>query len=306
MAKKQRAAVKKKERPPSTALTLSGASGGLPGHSLQAYLTAVRQLPMMSAEEERETARQYRDTKDIDAARALVMSHLRFVAYVARSFRGYGQPDEDLIQVGTLGLIKGIQRFDPEHGVRLVTFVVHWIRAEMQEYVLHNWKIVRVATTKAQRKLFFKSGRLRASETRSMTKEEVDALAEDLCVDPSVVREMEKRLKPDETSLDVPLGDGNTTRLDVLPAREDSPDDAFVEKHDGALMVSALETALMKLDERTRDIVMSRHLVTPKKKLRELGAKYDLSEERIRQIEKKGLSQLRNTMDVAFAPALTQ
>ena len=268
--------------------------------SIEAYIHSVNEVPMLSAEEERALARRLHDLNDLDAARQLVMSHLRFVVRVARGYNGYGLSQSDLIQEGNIGLMKAVKRFNPELGVRLVSFAVHWIRAEIHEFILRNWRIVKVATTKAQRKLFFN---LRSSKKRLgwMNRDEVNAVAEDLGVSAADVLEMEKRLNAHDASYDG-------------PAREDPENDTFAPAgylQDGraspeeqlALAQSEranrekLTGALRSLDERSREIIRQRWLNEDKATLHTLAAQFEVSAERIRQLEQNAMKKLR----LAFA-----
>ena len=264
---------------------------------LAKYLREVNEAPVLSAEEERSLAVRLRDDGDLDAARALVLSHLRYVIGVAKGFLGYGLPIQDLIQEGNIGLMKAVKRFDPDRDVRLVSFAVHWIRAEIYDYVVRNWRIVKVATTKAQRKLFFN---LRKSRERLgwMRQGEVDELAERLDVGGQVVREMEARLSGGDVSFD-PLVDGDDelkpspsgyladNRYD--PARVLGDADRVDERN------RQLAAAVESLDERSRDIITRRWLNedAPKPTLSELAGEYKVSAERIRQIERKAMDRMK-------------
>ncbi len=269
----------------------------LPTGSLESYISAVQRIPMLSEEDERDLARRFREEEDLDAARELVMAHLRFVVRVARGYLGYGLPHGDLIQEGNIGLMKAVKRFDPTVGVRLVSFAVHWIRAEIHEYILRNWRIVKVATTKAQRKLFFN---LRSAKQRLgwMTAQEVDAVAQDLGVDAKTVLLMEERMNAHDQAFDVSLEDGEE---DLAPAsyladtRFEPTEqlEAYEEATDGA---EQLAHALGKLDERSRDIIASRWLTEPKQTLHELAGKYKVSAERIRQIENNAFNTLKRAL----------
>ncbi|HMM74555.1 MAG TPA: RNA polymerase sigma factor RpoH [Gammaproteobacteria bacterium] len=279
----------------------------LPTGSLESYISAVQRIPMLSEEDERELARRYRDSQDLDAARELVMAHLRFVVRVARGYLGYGLPHGDLIQEGNIGLMKAVKRFDPAVGVRLVSFAVHWIRAEIHEYILRNWRIVKVATTKAQRKLFFN---LRSAKQRLgwMNAQEVDAVAQDLGVDAKTVLLMEERMNAHDQAFDVSIEDGDE---DLAPASyladtrfEPSEQlEAYEEATGGA---EQLAHALATLDERSRDIIASRWLTEPKQTLHELAGKYKVSAERIRQIENNAFNTLKRALtpqQLALLPA---
>ena len=275
------------------ALTLAMA---LPLGSPESYEQAVARFPMLSAEEERDLAERFQRDLDLDAARALVMSHLRFVVHVARGYKGYGLPQADLIQEGNVGLMKAVKRFDPSLGVRLVSFAVHWIRAEIHEYILRNWRIVKVATTKAQRKLFFN---LRSAKKRLgwMNREEVEAVARDLDVPPEAVIEMEQRLSATDTALDGPA-DGSDEHEGRAPVAylEDmrfDPATRVEEEEWEAQGAARLHTALTKLDGRSRDILEHRWLAEERVTLQELADRYNVSAERIRQIEANAMRKLR-------------
>ncbi|GAB4167817.1 MAG: RNA polymerase sigma factor RpoH [Wenzhouxiangellaceae bacterium] len=263
--------------------------------SLDAYIQTVNRIPVLSQEEEQELARRYREQNDLEAARLLVMSHLRFVVHVARGYCGYGLPLADLIQEGNIGLMKAVKRFDPDMGVRLVSFAVHWIRAEIHEFVLRNWRIVKIATTKAQRKLFFN---LRKAKKRLgwLNQDEVNAVAEDLNVKPEVVMEMESRLAGQDVGFDLSVDDDDTPYLapeGFLEAEVASPEEAIesedMETHLRELLFDGIE----ELDDRSRDIIESRWLNEPKATLQELADKYGVSAERIRQLEAAALKKLR-------------
>ena len=277
----------------SSALTRSLS---LPVGSLEAYEQAVGQLPIISAEEERELATRYQRYDDLEAARQLVMSHLRFVVHVAKGYRGYGLPQADIIQEGNVGLMKAVKRFDPAVGVRLVSFAVHWIRAEIHEYILRNWRIVKVATTKAQRKLFFN---LRSAKKRLgwLNREEVDSVAKDLGVPAETVLEMEKRLSAHDSAFDVPpeREDDNERPTPATYLQDMRFDPAGqVEKEDWEVYsADRLQNALDMLDERSRDILEKRWLVEHKTTLQDLAERYEVSAERIRQLEKAALKKLR-------------
>jgi len=269
----------------------------VPGESLESYLQKISRIPVLSAEEEQALALRFRELNDLDAARRLVMSHLRFVVHIARGYSGYGLPLADLIQEGTVGLMKAVKRFDPNVGVRLVSFGVHWIRAEIHEFILRNWRIVKVATTKAQRKLFFN---LRSAKKRLgwFSQDEVEAVAGDLGVPAATVLEMEKRLNGSDVSFD-PL------------ATQDSDEDAWTpsayladpNSHDPAQMLEEsdweeqtqdqLSDALARLDERSRAIVEKRWLTDNKATLHELADEYQVSAERIRQLEANAIKKLQ-------------
>ena len=271
----------------------------LPTGNMDAYVSAAFQLPMLSAEEEHDLAVRLRDRQDLAAAQALVMSHLRFVVRIARGYNGYGLPQSDLVQEGTVGLMKAVRRFDPDMGVRLVSFAVHWIKAEIHEYILRNWRIVKVATTKAQRKLFFN---LRSAKKRLgwFSQQEVEQVAEDLGVKPETVLEMESRLSNYDTAFDGSASDDDDgpalAPAAYLPDLRDEPatmiEQADTEQHER----DGLYNALAALDERSRDIVARRWLSENKETLHELAAEYGVSAERIRQIEAAAMKKLRSSL----------
>ncbi|KAB7627367.1 RNA polymerase sigma factor RpoH [Alkalilimnicola sp. S0819] len=267
--------------------------------SEDAYIKAVNRIQMLDAEQERQLAVRYRDLDDEGAARQLVMSHLRFVVHIARSYKGYGLPLADLIQEGNIGLMKAVKRFDPEVRVRLVSFAVHWIRAEIHEFILRNWRIVKVATTKAQRKLFFN---LRGSKKRLgwLNHAEVQKVAADLGVKPETVLEMESRLSGQDVGFDArPDDDEDSIIRSPAAYLQDGRDDPAteVEAMDWRGHLSgALSQALLGLDPRSRDIVHRRWLGEHKSTLQELADQYEVSAERIRQLEKNAMKKLRNAM----------
>ncbi|GAB2508765.1 RNA polymerase sigma factor RpoH [Pseudoxanthomonas sangjuensis] len=264
--------------------------------SLEAYIGAVHQIPVLSVDEEQQLARRYRDHEDLDAARELVHSHLRFVVHVARGYSGYGLQLGDLIQEGNIGLMKAVKRFDPDMGVRLVSFAVHWIRAEMHEFILKNWRIVKVATTKAQRKLFFN---LRKSKTRLgwMNAEEVSAVAKDLNVSEREVLEMESRLSGRDIGFDAPDEDDDNAPpapVNYLVADGEDPAQAYERNDSEADQLELLREGLAGLDQRSRDIVKRRWLDADSKvTLQELADEYGVSAERIRQIEANALKKMK-------------
>jgi len=267
-----------------------------PGQNLDSYIQTVSAIPILSAEEERDLAEKFYYENDLAAARQLVMSQLRFVVHLARSYQGYGLPQADLIQEGNVGLMKAVKRFNPEVGVRLVSFAVHWIKAEMHEYVLRNWRIVKVATTKAQRKLFFN---LRSNKKRLswLTGEETAAIAEDLGVSEQEVTRMEGRLAASDMAFDG-YPDTNDDEAGAAPvhflALEDSdPADLVAAEDEEASNSERLALALNELDQRSREIVERRWLRDDKQTLHELAEEYGVSAERIRQIEKNALQKLK-------------
>lgn len=271
----------------------------LPTHSIEAYQAAAARIPVLSAEEERELAIRLRDDNDLEAARRLVLSNLRFVAYIARGYRGYGLPEADLIQEGSIGLMKAVKRFDPDMNVRLVSFAVHWVKAEIHEYVLRNWRIVKVATTKAQRKLFFNLRKARA-RLGLMSEEEISTIANDLGVTTENVREMETRLNARDAAFD-PYTNDSDDDVAVAPAAflSDQRPDPARELEDNqwqAQNEQQLRDALSQLDDRSLDILNSRWLMDKKATLHELADKYGVSAERIRQLEGNAIKKLKKAM----------
>ncbi len=264
--------------------------------SLDAYIGAVHRIPMLSVEEEQELARRYRDQDDLQAARSLVLSHLRFVVHVARGYAGYGLALSDLVQEGNIGLMKAVKRFNPDMGVRLVSFAVHWIRAEMHEYILRNWRIVKVATTKAQRKLFFN---LRKSKKRLgwLNAKEVSQVAKDLGVPEATVLEMEARLSNYDVAFDQPTdSDSDTPPAPVafLMDHQSDPYDSVADKDEASRNNRSLTAALEGLDKRSQDIIRRRWLSDEGKlTLQELANEYGVSAERIRQIESVAMKKMR-------------
>jgi RNA polymerase sigma-32 factor len=271
----------------------------VPTGNLESYIQATRSIPMLSAEEENALATQLQEESDLNAAQQLVLSHLRFVVHIARGYSGYGLPQADLIQEGNIGLMKAVKRFDPTVGVRLVSFAVYWIRAEIHEFILRNWRIVKVATTKAQRKLFFN---LRSSKTRLgwFNQEEVERVADDLGVTPKDVLEMESRMSGHDITFDAPDDDDENNHTfapanylqdtSQEPARVIEASDLADHNH------QQLSTALTKLDDRSRDIIQQRWLTDDKSTLHQLADKYQVSAERIRQLENNAIKKLKLTM----------
>ena len=265
--------------------------------SLESYMDAVNRIPLLQAEEEQELARRYREEGDLAAARQLVLAHLRFVVRVARGYSGYGLAQSDLIQEGNIGLMKAVKRFDPTVGVRLVSFAVHWIKAEMHEFILRNWRIVKVATTKAQRKLFFN---LRSARKALgwMGAGEVDALAKEFGVENRDVLTMEQRLNAHDVSFDV---NPDSEEEQFVPAaylvdQRFEPTEVLQREEADDNRSDNLQSALARLDERSRDIVTSRWLVEPKLTLHDLAERYGVSAERIRQLEKNAFSALKKAL----------
>jgi RNA polymerase sigma-32 factor len=268
--------------------------------SLDAYIQEVNKVPILSLEEEQELARRYLEEDDLEAARRMVLAHLRFVVHVAKGYTGYGLALGDLIQEGNIGLMKAVKRFDPDHGVRLVSFAVHWIRAEMHEFILRNWRIVKVATTKAQRKLFFN---LRKSKKRLgwLSSDEINKVAKDLGVKPEVVLEMESRLSGQDIGFDLSADtDDDNSYVAPVAFLESELQDPGMEAesedyrdHNDTLLYAGLD----ELDERSRDIIRCRWLQEDNKAtLQELADRYGVSAERIRQLEANALKKMRATI----------
>jgi RNA polymerase sigma-32 factor len=284
----------------STALALKQSSNliAVPIGSLDAYVERVSSLPVLSREEEVELAERFRDEGDLEAARTLVLSHLRFVVHVARGYMGYGLPVGDLIQEGNVGLMKAVKRFDPAMGVRLVSFAVHWIRAEIHEYVLRNWRLVRVATTKAQRKLFFNLRRMKKN-LGWLSEDETRAVARDLGVEAREVREMEQRLAARDLSFDpTPADDdeGVYSPAAYLPADGADPAVAVEQAEWEDAASDSLAFALEQLDPRSRRIIETRWLADDKLTLHDLAAEFGISAERVRQVEAQAIKKLRGYM----------
>ncbi|MEE8042977.1 MAG: RNA polymerase sigma factor RpoH [Pseudomonadales bacterium] len=270
-----------------------------PGRDLGAYIQTVNAIPILTRGEERELAERFYYEDDVEAARRLVLSHLRFVVHVARRYGGYGLAQGDLIQEGNVGLMKAVKRFNPEYGVRLVSFAVHWIKAEIHEFVLRNWRIVKVATTKAQRKLFFN---LRGAKKRLgwLSVDEANAVAEDLGVSPEAVTQMEGRLAAHDAAFDGYAGDDDDAAMAPAQYLEDADADParLVAESDWMrTSMNRLTDAIDELDPRSQDILRSRWMTEDKATLHQLGAKYDVSAERIRQIEKNAMKKLRLVLE---------
>ncbi len=275
----------------------------LPTGSLDSYIRSVNTVPMLTLEEEQDLATRFQKTGDLQAARQLVMSHLRFVVKVARGYNGYGLAQNDLIQEGSIGLMKAVKRFDPTVGVRLVTYAVHWIRAEMHEFIIKNWRIVKVATTKEQRKLFFN---LRSSKKRLgwLNQKEVNEVAEDLGVKPQTVMEMEKRMSAHDASFD-PAFDSDDDDHVFSPGqylesdKQYQPESLAENDQHESQQTALLRKAMNTLDDRTKDIVARRWLADGKVTLHDLADEYGVSAERIRQLEKAAMQKLRVAMEAA-------
>ncbi|PIE20385.1 MAG: RNA polymerase sigma factor RpoH [Neptuniibacter caesariensis] len=271
-----------------------------PGQNLDAYVQTVAAIPVLSVEEERSLAERLYFDGDVEAARQLVMSHLRFVVHVAKTYSGYGLPLGDLIQEGNVGLMKAVKRFDPTMGVRLVSFAVHWVKAEMHEFILRNWRIVKVATTKAQRKLFFNLRSKKKSLTW-MTNDEVNLIAEDLGVEAKTVRQMEGRMASVDTAFDAPEG-ADDEQAAWAPAHylEDKSADPSTQLEEANWEEDSqrrLMMAMSELDDRSKDILARRWLTDDKATLHELAAEYSVSAERIRQLEKNAMKKIRTSME---------
>lgn len=263
--------------------------------TLAGFLQVANSAPVLTSEEENKLARQFRDTQDVNAARELVVSHLRHVVHVAKGFTGYGLPVADLIQEGNIGLMKAVKNFDPDRGVRLVSYAVHWIKAEIYEYVLKNWKMVKVATTKAQRKLFFNLRKSRKTLS-AMNEEETNQLAERLDVPVKTVREMELRMTSTDVAFDGVDSDDddfNTSPSAYLPDMRYNPEELAISSQTTANTKSSLLSAIEGLDERSKDIVQRRWLSESKATLHELADEYSVSAERIRQIEKRAMEKMK-------------
>ena len=272
----------------------------MPTGNIDAYISASYQIPVLTPEEEKELAERLRDYGDMEAARRMVMSHLRFVIRIARGYLGYGLPLPDLIQEGTVGLMKAVRRFEPDMGVRLVSFAVHWIRAEIHEYILRNWRIVKVATTKAQRKLFFN---LRSAKKRLgwFTREEVEQVAADLGVKPSTVLEMESRLSNQDMAYDGYEDDDDdapSAPSTYLPDMRMEPLKMLEREDTERDDKERLYAAIQGLDERSKVILRERWLSEKKQTLHELAQQFNVSAERIRQIEKNAMKKLRLQLEL--------
>ena len=281
--------------------TQSMALVAVPQGSIEAYIQAAGRIPMLQADEERELAEELRDTGDLQAAKKLIMSHLRFVVHIAKSYAGYGLPHADLIQEGNIGLMKAVKRFDPSVGVRLVSFAVHWIKAEIHEYVLRNWRIVKVATTKAQRKLFFN---LRKNKKRLgwFSHDEINHVANELGVSSSDVVEMESRMSMQDQAFDLAGDDDDSGAASYAPMHylEDKSSDVadYVEEQNWEHHANRkLNAALSGLDVRSQEIIRARWLNEEKTTLQDLASHYDVSAERIRQLEKNAIKKLKAAME---------
>ena len=269
---------------------------------LNSYLAKIANIDLLTVEEEQKLARCLRNEEDLDAARQLVMSQLRFVVHIARTYKGYGLPMADLVQEGNIGLMKAVKRFDPDVGVRLISFAVHWIRAEIHEYVIRNWRIVKVATTKSQRKLFFKL-RSAKKQLNWFSQEEVEAVAADLGVDTKVVVEMESRMHGHDSAFDAPPG-ASEDRVSLSPSeslfQEQDDPSMILEREDGrSNSLDGLAAGFEILDDRSRTILQRRWLEDEKSTLHELADEYGVSAERIRQIEKAAMKKIKSHLMAA-------
>lgn len=266
-----------------------------PGQNLDTYLRTVQSIEQLTAEQEKALAEKLYYDKDLSAARQLILSSLRYVVPVARSYNGYGLPLGDIIQEGNIGLMKAVKRFNPEENVRLMTFAVHWIRAEINEYVIKNWRIVKTATTKAQRKLFFK---LRSTKQNLewFSDKDADTVAEELGVTRKDVLEMESRLYGKDLSVDQTAEEDENTTFPILISHDADPEMALVQENQAEYELSRMQAALATLDERSRAIVQKRWLSDDKVGLKELSEEFGVSMERIRQVEKQALNKLKNQL----------
>lgn len=276
---------------------LQAINATLPGGSLEAYIAYANSVPMLTETEEFELARRLQENGDVDAARKLILPHLRFVNRIARGYSGYGLPQADLIQEGNIGLMKAVKRFDPTMGVRLAAFAVHWIKSEIHEYILRNWRIVRVATTKAQRKLFFN---LRRMKTRLgwFNEEDIQGVAKELDVPASAVREMESRLNAHDMALEWQNDENETVALSVPQLEDHSADPAYmleVQNYELDAQTRILE-AMKSLNEREQIIVRERWLKEKKATLQDLAAQFGISLERVRQIEKAAMEKMKELL----------
>ncbi|AJW44107.1 RNA polymerase sigma factor RpoH [Ralstonia mannitolilytica] len=275
--------------------------------NIDAYIQSVNRVPMLSAEEEQQLARDYRATGNLDSARRLVLSHLRLVVSIARQYLGYGLPHADLIQEGNIGLMKAVKRFDPDQGVRLVSYAMHWIKAEMHEYILKNWRMVKVATTKAQRKLFFNLRSHKQDAQATFTSDEIDAVAAELNVKGAEVREMETRLSGGDIALEGQMDDGEESFAPIayLADTHNEPTRVIEARSHDRLQSEGIETALAKLDDRSRRIIEARWLNVNDDgsggaTLHELADEFGVSAERIRQIEAAAMKKMKGALQ-AFA-----
>ena len=272
---------------------------GSPGKDIESYLASVHSIPILTREQEQELAIKLYENDDLDAARQLVIHHLRFVVHIARSYQGYGLPLADIIQEGNVGLMKAVNKFDPHKGVKVVSFAVHWIKAEIHEYILRNWRQVKIATTKAQRKLFFNL-RSKKKDLEWLTKDEAEKIAADLNVEVKDVLHMENRLSSTDASFDSPISSDSDEEVmspsQFLEDKRFSPEDLVANSEAEDMNHAALFEALESLDERSKDILLRRYLAEDKATLHDLADEYKVSAERIRQIESGGLKKLKGLM----------
>jgi RNA polymerase sigma-32 factor len=274
-----------------------------PGKDIESYLSSVHAIPILTKEQEQELAVRLFEEDDLDAARQLVIHHLRFVVHIARSYQGYGLPLGDIVQEGNVGLMKAVDKYDPHRGVKLVSFAVHWIKAEIHEYILRNWRQVKIATTKAQRKLFFNL-RSKKKSLDWLTKDEAEKIAEDLNVDVKDVLHMENRLSSNDSSFDAPVSTGDDDEMmspsQYLEDKRYDPELIVANEQAADINSQDLTEALKVLDDRSKDILQRRYLADTKATLHDLADEYDVSAERIRQIENSALKKLKSAM-VDFA-----
>lgn len=272
---------------------------GSPGKDIESYLASVHSIPILTREQEQELAIKLYENDDLDAARQLVIHHLRFVVHIARSYQGYGLPLADIIQEGNVGLMKAVNKFDPHKGVKVVSFAVHWIKAEIHEYILRNWRQVKIATTKAQRKLFFNL-RSKKKDLEWLTKDEAEKIAADLNVEVKDVLHMENRLSSTDASFDSPISSDSDEEVmspsQFLEDKRFSPEDLVANSEAEDMNNAALFEALESLDDRSKDILLKRYLAEDKATLHDLADEYKVSAERIRQIESGALKKLKGLM----------
>ena len=270
-----------------------------PGKDIESYLSSVHSIPILTKEQEQELAIKLYEEDDLDAARQLVIHHLRFVVHIARSYQGYGLPLADIIQEGNVGLMKAVDKYDPHRGVKVVSFAVHWIKAEIHEYILKNWRLVKIATTKAQRKLFFNL-RSKKKNLEWLTKEEAEKIAEDLNVEVKDVLHMENRLSSNDSSFDSPTSTGDDDEImspsQYLEDKRYDPEVIVANAEAQAINHNDLSEALKMLDDRSKDILLRRYLADKKATLHDLADEYNVSAERIRQIENGALKKLKAFM----------
>ena len=274
-----------------------------PGKDIESYLSSEHAIPILTKEQEQELALKLYEEDDLDAARQLVIHHLRFVVHIARSYQGYGLPLGDIVQEGNVGLMKAVDKYDPHRGVKLVSFAVHWIKAEIHEYILRNWRQVKIATTKAQRKLFFNIRRKKKS-LDWLTKEEAEKIAKDLNVEVKDVLHMENRLSSNDSSFDAPVSTGDDEQMmspsQYLEDKRYDPEVIVANEQAADVNSQDLAHALKVLDDRSKDILQRRYLADKKATLHDLAEEYEISAERVRQIENTALKKLKSVM-VDFA-----